>query len=346
MALTTVTTNLVEQTWDKEFFEAYVRANRFKRYMGTSENSIIQMKQQLVSNPGDRIHLALISELAGAGVTGDSLLEGNEEALGQYEFPIAVSTIRHAVAVTDNQQQFTGIELRNAAKSQLQNWILKKTRNDIITALGSIGGIAYGTATAGQRNTWYVANLDRVLLGTGVGAGAVLATDLALVTSGMTLSKAMVSKMKGKAEVASPIIRPVTVGEDEENYVMFVGAGAFRDLKADLESNNRDAMERGKSNPLFRDGDLLHDGVVIRKIAEIATLGNVGASSARLEPVYLVGAQALAYAIAQRTKSTTETRDYGFVKGVGIHEMRGIAKTIFNGRDHGVLTGFVGAAAV
>ncbi len=105
-------------------------------------------------------------------------------------------------------------------------------------------------------------------------------------------------------------------------------------------------MERGKSNPLWRDGDLMYDGVVIRKIQEIATIGTVGASSARLEPVFLCGAQALAYAVAQRTKSTTEVRDYGFVKGVGIHEMRGILKTVFNSKDHGVFTGYVGATAV
>ena len=347
MALTTVTTNLKEQVWDNDFFTAYVRANRFKRYMGTTENSIIQIKEQLGSKAGDRIHLALISELTGAGQTGNGLLEGNEEALGQYEFPIAVSTIRHAVAVTDNEQQFTGIELRDAGKEQLKNWAMKKLRNDIITALGSKTGTAYGSASEAVKDAWLVANADRVLFGDGtVGGYTDHSADLALVTASMKLTKEVVSKAKARAEVASPIIRPVTVGEDSENYVMFVGSGAFRDLKVDLGTNLQNAQERGDNNPLWRDGDLMWDGVVIRKIQEIATIGTVGATSARIEPYYLCGAQALGVAWAKRTKTTTDVRDYGFVKGVGIHEMRGVEKVVFNSKDHGMLTGYVGALAV
>lgn len=352
MALTTVTTNLKEQVWDNDFFEAYVRKNRFNRYMGTTENSVIQVKQDLSKKAGDRIHLALIAELSGAGVTGDTLLEGAEEALSQYEFPIAVSTLRNAVAVTLNQEQFTGIDLRNAGKSMLEKWAMKKLRTDIIAALSSIyvsgtGNVAYGSATEGNKDTWLAANSDRVMFGDGtVGGFTDHSADLALVTSSMTLTKEIVSKLKGKAEAASPIIRPVTVGEDSENYVLFCGSGAFRDLKADMAQTHRDARERGEGNPLFQDGDLMYDGVVIRKIQEIPAIGTVGASSARIEPVYLCGAQALGVAWAQRTRSATEARDYGFVHGVAIHEMRGVELCNFNSKVHGVVRGYVGALAI
>jgi len=347
MALTTVTANLVEQKWDNDYFVSYVRKNRFNRYMGTTSNSIIQVKEDLTKSAGDRIHLALITELTGAGVTGDSLLEGNEEALSQYEFPISVATRRNAVAVTMNQEQFTGIDLRNAAKEQLRNWSLKKLRTDIITALDDIDGTTYASATEGAKDSWLVANNDRVMFGDGsVGGLTDHSADLALITSSMTLTKEIVSKLKAKAEKASPIIRPVVVGEDSESYVLFVGSGAFRDLKADLAQTLREGEVRGDGNPLFKDGDLMYDGVVIRKIQEIPATGNVGASSARVEPVFLCGAQALGIAWAQRTKSATETRDYGFVHGVAIHEMLGVKKCVFNSKMHGVLKGYVAAAAV
>lgn len=347
MAFTTVNAANVEELWDTEFFTSYVRANRFKRYMGASQNAIIHILEDMTKKAGDGITIPLITELAGAGVTGNGLLEGNEEALGNYGHKIEVTTRRHAVAVTDNDQQFTGIPLRDAAKEQLKLWCMKLLRTDIITALGSIGGIAYGTANATQRNAWLVANADRVLFGDGsVGAYTTLATDISAVTAAMKLTKEVVSKAKAKAETATPHIRPVTVGEDTETFVMFVGSGAFRDLKTDLGTNLQNAQERGDGNPLWNDGDLMWDGVVIRKIQEIATLGTVGASSARIEPFFLCGAQSLGVAWAQRTKSTTDTRDYGFVKGVGIHEMLGVEKLMYNGKDHGVYTGFVGALAV
>jgi N4-gp56 family major capsid protein len=348
MALTSVTANLKEQVWDNEFFASYVRKNRFNRYMGSNSNSIIQIKEQLGKQAGDRIHLALITELTGAGVTGDSLLEGNEEALSQYECAITVATRRNAVAVTMNQEQFTGIDLRNAAKEQLRNWAMKKLRTDIINALASDDGTtAYASQTEGEKDTWLAANSDRVRFGNGtVGGYTDHSADLGLITSSMTLTKEIVSKLKATAENASPIIRPVTVGEDSETYVLFVGSGAFRDLKADLGQTLRDAQTRGSSNPLFNDGDLEYDGVLIRKIQEIGATGNVGASSARVEPVYLCGAQALGVAWAQRTKSQTETRDYGFVHGVAISEMLGVSKLFFNSKQHGVVTGYVAALAV
>jgi len=351
MTLTTVTSNLKEQVWDNDFFTSYVRANRFKRYMGTTTNSVIQLKEDLTKKAGDKIHLALVAELTGAGVTGNTLLEGSEEALSQYEFGITVSTLRNAVAVTDNEQQYTGITLRDAAKEQLKNWAMKKLRTDIITQLGAIwtsgtGNVAYASASEANRDAFLAANSDRFMFGDGsVGGYTDHSADLLLTTAAMKLTRTVVSKAKARAETASPIIRPVVVGEDSENYVLFCGPGAFRDLKADLETPNQNAMNRGSSNPLFNDGDLEWDGVVIRKIQEIATLGTVGGASARIEPYYLCGAQALGMAWAQRTKSTTDTRDYGFVKGGGIHELRGVEKIIFNGKQHGVFTGYVGALA-
>lgn len=347
MAFTTVNSANVEELWDSNFFVEYVRANRFKRYMGNDSNSVIQVLKDLTKKAGDGITVPLITKLEGAGVTGNGLLEGNEEALGNYGHKIEVATRRNAVAVTDNDQQFTGIQLREAAKPQLKNWCMEKLRTDIITAMHSIAGTAYGSATEGAKDTWLAANDDRVVFGDGsVGGYTDHSADLALVTASMTLSKSIVSKMKATAELADPIIRPVTVGEDEETYVMFVGSGAFRDLKADLDSVHQNAGPRSNNNPLFRDGDLMYDGVVIRKIQEIGTIGTVGASSARIEPVFLCGAQAIGTAYAKLPKSTTDVRDYGFVKGVGIHEMLGVEKLVYNGVDHGILTGYVGATAI
>lgn len=347
MAFTTVAAANTEELWDRDFFTSYVRANRFKRYMGTTANSIIQTRSDLTKKAGDGITFPLITELAGAGVTGNGLLEGNEEALGNYGHKIEVATRRHAVAVTDNDQQFTGIALRDAAKEQLKMWAMKRLRTDVITALGSKSGTAYGSASEGVKDAWLAANSDRVMFGDGsVGGFTDHSADLAAVTASMKLTTEVVSKAKAKAEIATPIIRPVTVGEDSETYVMFVGSGAFRDLKTDLATNLANAQERGDSNPLWNDGDLMWDGVVIRKIQEIDAIGTVGALSARVEPYFLCGAQAIGVAWAQYTKSTTDVRDYGFVKGVGIHEMLGVEKLIYNGQDHGVFTGYVGALAV
>ena len=119
-----------------------------------------------------------------------------------------------------------------------------------------------------------------------------------------------------------------------------------------MVASNREARPRDvERNPIFQDGDLIYDGVIIREIPEIPATGTVGAESARVEPVYLCGAQALGVAWGQEPKRITDDFDYGHQKGVGTVEARGIEKMRFptGGSsalvDHGMVTGYVAAAA-
>lgn len=360
MANTTISTaNRVKQ-WDSKFFEEYVRANRFKRYMGADENAIIQVKRDLTKKKGDAITIPLVGALdAAAGPNdGSTSLVGSEKALPNDGHKVSVGVVRDAVVVNMEEEQASPIDIRNAGRVALKNLAMRYMRNDIITALGSIQGVAYGTATAGQRNDWHDANEDRILYGDDIGnfVASDHAASLLAITAGETLSKENVSKLKRIAQDAQTVngdgIRPFTYGEDEETFVLFAGTRAYRDLKLDLATVHSEARERAKTNPLFTGTTSLYwDGVVIREIPEIASLGAVGAAAALVEPVYLCGAQALAVAWAQMTKSTLRKEDdYGFQHGVGFYELRGIEKVLYgqgttSAVDWGMATGFVAAAA-
>lgn len=352
MTLSTVQTANVVKQWDADFYREYIRDNRFARYQGTDVNSIIQLKEDLSKKPGDALTLSLVAALSGAGVTGNGLLEGQEEAMLNYGHQISINAYRNAVAITEWEQQKSAMGLRNAAKPLLKEWAMQLNKSQILTALGSVRAnagtiVAYGSATETQKDEWLTANNDRIIFGDGVSntvAGDHSASLLA-VTSGMTLTADLVSLYKRVAKRADPIIRPVRVNGDEEWYVMFTDSLGYRDLKADLKTVHSEARERGKSNPLFTDGDIMYDGVIVREIPEITSLGAVGGTSATVSPVYLCGAQALGHVIGKRWASTTETRDYGFVNGTAIAGFHGIEKLFFNGKQHGVLTGYVAAAA-
>ena len=354
MALTTARTGLTPQQWDDKFFAAYIRENRFARYMGTDENSIIQLKEDLTKKAGDSVTFALVNELTGSGVTGNTTLEGNEESLDSRSFRLYVEPLRHAVAVTDWDEQKSAIDLRDAGKMMLKMWAMTKMRDDIITALGSINGVAYGSASEVQKDAWLVDNTDRALFGKLVSNASSLDHSVALATIDNTddkLTPEMVSLAKRYAQNASPKIRPIRINDDEEWYVMFCNSRAFRDfsLNSTVSQANRDARERGvTTNPIFKGGALVWDGVIVREMPEIATVS----SSIVVGPNYLCGAQALGVGYAQRTKTVTDTRDYGFVHGVACSETRGVKKMLFGSgagdtddlQDHGVCT--VWAAAV
>lgn len=348
MSLTTARTGLTPQQWDDKFFMEYVRENRFKRYMGTDENAIIQLKEDLMKAPGDKVTFASVNKLSGAGQTGNATLEGNEEELDSRSMAVTVAPLRHAVAVTNWDEQKSAIDLRNAGKMALKLWSMEKMRTDVIRALGSINGIAYASASEAQKDAWLVDNADRVLFGASKSNASSNDHSTSLGNIDNTsdkLSPAIGRLAKRIAQTASPAIRPIRLNEDEEWYVMFCGPQAFRDLSADTEMRelNRDARTRGMDNPLFTGNSLIADGVVYREIPEIAAVSN---GTIDCNPNYLCGAQALGVAWAQRTKTTTQVSDYGFRNGVGCQEMRGIEKLLFGSgagdtddlKQHGVVT--------
>lgn len=357
--------------WSRDAYKEYVRQSGFNVFMGKSQNSVIHNRFELKGNPGDVINLPLLAKLKGEPKRGSQPVEGNEKGMAQFNFPVPIDWVREGIAVSNSDTFRTVLDLLQAGRTGLVNFMAEVTRNDIIDAMNSKNGVrdvslaGFLPASAAIRNAWTAANADRLLFGDNpANYNATFATALANVST--PLSKKTVEQARFIARTAKRIIRPSVVetrtgmsgkgGNHVECYVMFVGARSFFQLKNDpiLKEDLRHAMERGANNPLFQPDDLMIDNVIVREIPEMTErclLGGAGASSADVEPYFLCGAQAVAYALGQETTFNTATRDYKFINGVEVRELRGIEKCIFNGPlddsltkvDHGMVTGFVSA---
>jgi N4-gp56 family major capsid protein len=354
MTLTTVSTANTVKQWDADFYREYIRANRFAKYQGTDANAVIQLKEQLTKKPGDALTVSLVKALSGAGVSGNTLLEGQEEAISNYGQQITIQAYRNAVAMTEWEEQKTAMGLRSAAKPLLKDWAMELNRSQILTAFGSFQQTAGGAITSYSgssetvKDACLAANADRFLFGAAKSNNTGNDHSASLLNIDNTADKltySVVSLAKRMAKLADPIVRPIRVNDDEEWYVMFAGSLAFRDLKASLASINQNAEVRGKSNPLFTDGDLIWDGVIIREVPEIAVIAGVGAGAIDVAPNYLCGAQAAAHVIGKRWASKTEERDYGFVNGVAIEGFMGTEKLFYNGKQHGMVTVYTAGVA-
>lgn len=359
MTDTTVAEGLKVQKWDKDFFMEYIRENPLSKYMGKSQNSIVQLKSDLTKKRGESSTFSLVNRLTGAGVTGSATLEGNEEALVSRSFKVAVDKIRNAVRVAEIDEQYSAIELRDAGKTALQDWITEQTRDDVLTALGSINGTALSAATETAKDAWVVDNGDRVFFGPGLAEGAVTdhSVGLSVITSSNKLEKDLIGKIKRAAKNASPKIRPIKVNGGQEWYLLLCDSYQFRDLKASLETIHADSHVRGKGNPIYTDGDICYDGIMIHEVPELGAiyrteLAGAGASSADLGAAFLLGAQAVGISWAKKTTSKTEEFDYGDKVGVAVEEIRGIKKMLFGSgssdtadlKDHGVVTIYTASA--
>ena len=360
MADTSAATGLTVQQWDDKFFTEHLSENRFAGEMGTAQNSIIQVKEDLTQKAGDSITFALVNKLTGAGQTNGGTLEGNEEDMDSRSFKLTIEERAHGVRSNRWENQISAIDLRKAAKGVLKDWSMENTRDRVIEALGSINGVAYGTANETQKDAWLTDNADRVLFGKSKSnnSGNDHSASLANIDgTNDKLTTAAISLMKRMAATASPKIRPVTdmyANNGRKYYVLYVPSLVFRDLQGDtaIQQAQREVSLSAENSRLFKGGALLWDGVIIKEIEDIDVLENVGAGgTVDVGPVYFCGAQALGYGVAERWKSAEETFDYGRKKGCAIMEMGGIKKLTFGSgsgdtddlKDHGLVTGYFAA---
>lgn len=385
MAVTAVQTNNKLLTFRKECFHEYIRENLFSPYMGSDMNAIFRVISDLNKGGkmgGEQINIPLIARLNAQGV-GVGPLVGNEEAIDNYGQRMWVDWARNAIQIPNSEQNKSSIDLWAEMKPRLVDWGKEKQRDEICDALyalpsvsapaglGSavgqrVNGLLFDTATTAQRNTWITDNADRILIGNSNSANLVagnFASSMANITTAMTLSGALVNRMKRSAKKASPRIRPFKIKENgTEWFVLFVGQEQFRDAQNDTDiktanQNSRAREDRGYlKNPIFVDGDLLYNGVIIREIPELSTrlpvyYQTAGTSNIQVAPAFLCGQSAVAWCWGKMpTPTFRKEDDYGFIRGTGIEMCYGVGKIAKmnptnNFREWGMFTGFFAAVA-
>lgn len=369
----------------------FLRSSRFDPYMGSDSTSIFVRMSDLETD-GKEIRIPLVTQLTGDGVGAGTLRGNEEQidsygfAMWADWARNAVANNRAANKESSFNVRSTARSLlRNWSKRVVRDDLVDSMLSIPTASVQSgrfstpgnrVNGIKWSAASAANKNAWVTANSDRVLFGSQIGNySTTFATAAANVdATNDKLTAAVVSLLKYQAEQTGvdpnnpgiyngkPKITPwQTEGTDKEWYVLFTGSRAFRDLKNDpvMYQANRDAREREgnptKSNPIFTGGELVWDGVIIKEIPEITQrllLKGIGASSIDVEPVFLCGQGAYAYAMGQMPRATElEDGDYDFIKGLGIEAQYGVGKIakapLAGGAlvDWGVVTGFMSGVA-
>ena len=381
MAVTDIQANNKLIKFTQQINREWVRENMFSPYMSDDVNAIIRRRMELKSG-GEVMNIPIVTRLAGVGVSTGPLV-GNEDKIDDYGMRIWLEWIRNAVVTTKAESQKDSADIFGEAKPLLSDWLSEVTRDEIIAALMAlpsesqpaagvrVNGIQYDLSTAAQRNTWRTDNLDRILYGAATTNSATdHATSLANVdATADKFTGTNLALLKRVAMGANPHIRPYKTRSGYEYYVAFAGLNTFRDLKMDstiLSANTNARAREGREvngapdNPIFQDGDILWDGVIVRLVPEISnfvtnvwtSLKTAGNGTTRVEPVFLCGQQAAAIAYGQMAKPTFRKEDdYGFITGTGIEAAYGVGK-IFKKHPKagtklvqwGVATGFFNSA--
>ena len=357
MADTTPATGLVVQQWEDKFFTEYLHfLDGFKPIMGTDENSVIQVKEDLTKKAGDSITIALVNKLTNSATTGTTVLEGNEEDMTSRSMRIYVDKRRNAVRVAEMNEQKSAISLRDAGKAVLMDWASGDTRDLIITAMGSLNGTAFLSRTAAIADAWLVDNVDRTVFGAYSAQGSAGGTDLSadlsqLDTTADLFNATALDKMILAAKTCTPKIRPMRdPGNGKRYYIAYANPHAFKNLRDSLDTEVlATTVKESEASKLFEGGDIMWNGVIVKEVDDLPIYANLGSGgTTEVTPVYLLGAQALAIAWARRWKTVTKKFDYDDKYGVAMDGIYGVRKIIFgtgsgdtdDTKDHGIVTGF------
>jgi len=357
MAEQTVSTSLQTIQFRKDLFREYVRNNRLSAYAGRGVTNAICQKM----GKGPTLRHPLLTRLTGNGVTGNAMLRGAGEAIGNYSWDTHPTYYRNAVEFNKEDLEKTNLQLMTEARPLLLQWMMEETRDRQIQAMGAFWANStyanYEDATETNKDAWLVANSDRVIFGateyTAMTDHSAGVTTVDSSASPFTYARA--DDMRRLCEDADPHIRPYQSNEEGEVYVTFCGSYTFKTVKESLLTVNTGADVRGmkitaNGNIIARDGDLFYNGMIFRKVPEITTifskdgqpLATAGASgTTRVEPVFMCGAQAIMQGIGQMPDIIVD-RDYDFKfrPAVAVECKEDVRKTFFNDIQHGMVTGY------
>jgi N4-gp56 family major capsid protein len=317
MAVTQYATGDAEtvKRWAKEVWMEMPREIFFGKFHGKpgDMNAMIETKRDLQGQPGDRLDFTLIRKLSTAGVSGDSVLEGQEEELTRNTDSVSLDQRRNGVLLAGRlSERRTMYDQRMTAKAQLKVWCAETLDDDHFTQFSvspATSRIVYG--------------------GNATATGNIGSDDV--------ISPARMDFMVAIAKKASPKIWPVRIN-GRDWYVLLIHTDVAYDLHRDSEWNTsiRDAQGvKWPDNPIFTGALHTWRGCVVHEHEDVPIATNWGASGNEPGASNLfLGRQAGLFAWGSPPQAWEKEFDYGARMGFAIGAIWGMTKAVFNAVDH------------
>lgn len=340
MALTTAANLTAKKLWARQLIREALYDTVFakgKPFMGKGPNCIIQVMEDLAKERGDTLYVNLVAKLGGDGVTGDNILEGNEQQLITQEMNISIDQKRQGIRIAGRmEQKKTVVNLREEGGTQLKQWFTEFYENSIFRVLG--GDTTFAFANTGQSPVPTSGANIRLIYG-GDATGGV-AGDLDSSDIFQTLE---IDRMVGYARTSTPQIRPVKV-DGMDLYPIFVHTWQAQSLRTDeawINAQHNSAM-RGSKNPIFTGALGMWNQAIVYESPRVKTFTNYGAgSNLPAARAMLLGCQAAIFAKGGGETWEEKNFDYGNQPGVAMGAIFGIKKSRFTidgaAQDLGVL---------
>lgn len=336
--------------------------------VGSDQTGAVIKSVSKVCDVGEIIGIELQDELIESGATGNVTLDASSEELKNIKQFIKVDRFQHAVPSKGSVvTQRKANDFKSNSKTALTNW---GTRKFDKIGFHAMSADCTNIVACGHHGDLTTANITKL--------------DVLTTADVEEAKRRALLGMDAEGNPVPPLV-PVKTTQNEnlgyydevEYFIMFVGTNSARNIKNDPNwaEARKDALERGKTNPIFSgalgfwDGVLLLDvktdtarqsGVVTSK-SEFTGFGSVktcdlsqykGASSQETEVNLLVGAGACHIAVDMgvqyydyadkndvRRMVSAIDRVYGYAKTKYQASANDniLAGSMFDGKDYGVI---------
>jgi N4-gp56 family major capsid protein len=317
--------------------------------MGSSSDSIIQIKDELTKGKGDKVTFNLRMQLSGDGKTENQTLEGNEESFTIYSDSLEVNELRHAVRVPTGRNindQRVAFDLKGECRDSLRDFFARRYSKVFFNQMGGY---------TPETNSVYTGNNSITAPSSGyIIRPAAAATDEAMTTDTAGTWKfdlRMIDYAKEKARTASPMIRPTMV-DGKEVYVLYLDPRQVTDLRTSTTTGQWQditmaiQMGWGDKSDIVKGSLGMYNGVILREAPDNLIAQGVhsssGAAVTDVRRAVFLGAQAAVCAWSKGGGPSTydwveEDFDYRHQAGVSAGTIYGMKKTRFNSTDYGVV---------
>lgn len=346
------------EEWDQICHREYIGQLKMKWLMGTSPNSVLQVKENLTKKAGDALTIHFASGQTGGTVRGNTMGIGNEGNMDFHAQRFVIDNVRNLHKVWDipMTEKRTTFGVLVEAKHALNVKHAETFDDDFVTGLTdvSIGRVRGRYLYGASDSNWNATH--------GSGLGAIDTTNDKLTGAIIGVAKRKALNLGGTPSTGAEIkIRPTRIMNGlkaEEWYIFLAHTYAIRDLiNEDAAFRNQQLLlpPGSNSNSLYYSGSHFKgswEGVLIYEYDRLPT-NTSGSGSAQVSHNLLMGAQAGAVVWGQRTKFGEEFTDLKHNVTYEYHDIRnrnGLAagsynvKMVRNSVDHGIVNVFTSAA--
>ena len=335
--------------WSRRLFRESLNQTYLMRFLGEGSDSMVQLVDDGLKSAGDRVRVTLRMQLGNEGVSGDSTLEGQEEAIVTHTDNVFIDQLRHATRSGGRMsEQRVPFSVRKEGMLGLQDWWADRFDTSLFNQLAGY---------TAQSDTKYTGLNSVTAPDSNHHVFASSSSDESL-SSASTITLNMIDTLVEKAETLDVPMRPLMVG-GEPYYVLFIHPYQAYDLRTNTTTGQWFDIQKAalqgdasRRNPIFTGALGVYNQVILHRAIRVPQGVNSSTSAAisTVRRAIFAGAQAGVMAFGRDNSPNQMTWvekmfDYDNQLGISAGSVFGAKRTIFNSESFGSIVLSTYAAA-